>query len=148
MMTPQELESLLFREIPLASQMGVQDFLISEHEVSLLLPLEPNRNHKLSMFGGSLYSASALACYGLFLAGLKEHGYSGNNIVIAEGHIRYFKPVTKNTRVSAKWNSEAEKRRFFQTLITKKKARVIMVARTEEAGQLCTEFSSSFATWL
>ncbi len=128
--------------------MGVRDFKVSQDEVSLLLPLEPNRNHKGTLFGGSLYSAGALACYGLFLSSLAERGIQNNNIVIAEGNIRYLKPVTRDIEIKAGWESAEAKDRFFQVLLSKKKARVIMVATGFENEELCFEFKSSFATWL
>lgn len=147
-MNAKQLEELLHREIPISRQMGVRDLDVKNESVSLLLPITPNRNHKSTLFGGSLYSASALACYGLFLAGLAERGLPGNNIVIAEGNIKYLKPVTGDIRIRAVWNTSEEKERFFQTLLNKKKARVVMNARSEEGGQICTEFASSFATWI
>lgn len=128
--------------------MGVHDFQVSSNEVSLVLPLKPNINHKSTLFGGSLYSASALACYGLFLTGLRENGIGTNNIVIAEGHIKYTRPVNTDAKVVASWNSRDEKERFFRALLAKKKARVMMTAKSYVNSQICTDFNSLFAAWI
>ena len=147
-MNAQDLAALLQKEIPLSQHMGVRDFKVASDEVSLLLPLKPNINHKSTLFGGSLYSASALACYGLFLAGLRENGVDTNNIVIAEGNIKYTNPVTADAKVVATWSSAADKERFFKTLLAKKKARVMMTAKSYVNGQVCTDFNSLFAAWV
>jgi thioesterase domain-containing protein len=143
-MTETDLEKLLKNEIPISNQMGIQDFKIANHRLNLTLPLQPNRNHKMTMFGGSLYSASALACYGLFLSGLRGQSFQTNDIVISEGGMRYLAPVDADARIQAQWNSDEEMQKFFQTLKTKKKARVLMRAEVKIQDRLCAEFSGMF----
>jgi len=143
-----ELEKLLRKEIPLSQAMGVRDFNFLNNEMTLLLPLAPNVNHKGTLFGGSLYSASALSCYGLFLSGLRENGVNTNNIVISEGHMKYFKPVEADALVTARWNTLEEKDKFFHGLLAKKKARVTMTAMTSVNAITCAQFTSSFVAWL
>jgi len=103
--TSQDLEKLLKTTIPLSEHMGVHSFNLSAESLSLILPLYPNRNHKQTLFGGSLYSASALACYGLFLAGLRAAEISTDNIVISHGDMKYLAPVNDDALVVAKWSS-------------------------------------------
>lgn len=143
-MQASELGQLLKNKIPISKEMGIQNFKLSNEQFSFELPLGPNINHKGTLFGGSLYSAAALSCYGLFLAGLNEKSIRTNNIVIAEGGIKYLAPVSQNADVVATWSSEEEKLGFFRTLSLKHKARVLMKAQILVQAKVCAEFSGFF----
>jgi thioesterase domain-containing protein len=141
------LQNLLLNEIPLAASMGVRILALDDMTLDLALPLLPNRNHKNTLFGGSLYSASALACYGLFLNGLEDQGFRTKNIVIGDGDIKYFAPVTGDAVVRAEWPSAEEKSAFFDQLKHKGKARVRMKAGIEENGRPACEFTGRFVAF-
>jgi len=143
-MTVAELEKLLKADIPISKEIGIHDLQIQNNKLTLQVPLAPNFNHKKTMFGGSLYSAGALACYGLFLSGLRSQDVQTNDIVISEGSMRYMAPVRGDAMIQAQWESEAEMTRFFQNLKSKKKARVLMRAQVRVQNQICAEFSGHF----
>ena len=143
-MNEAQLENLLKTEIPISNEMGIHDLKIVDRKLSLKLPLQPNRNHKMTMFGGSLYSASALACYGLFLSGLRQQSLHTNDIVISEGGMKYMAPVDSDAAIFAQWNSDEDEAKFFQALKNKKKARVLMKAQIKIGDRLCAEFSGHF----
>ncbi len=143
-MTDNDLLKILTSGIPISEKMGIRDLKISGHELSLTLPIAPNANHKQTMFGGSLYSSCALACYGLFLSGLRQRSIKTNDIVISEGTMRYVAPVDEDATVKALWNSAEEMDRFFQTLQAKKRARVLMRAQVLTTGKVAAEFSGFF----
>lgn len=147
-MLPNELQNLLKTEIPIATHIAVHSFKLGDNELSLQLPLQPNVNHKGTLFGGSLYSACALACYGLFLSGLQMGAIHTNNIVIGEGQIRYMVPVDEDATVKASWNSDEEREQFFGTLHSKRRARVLMRAQVLVKDTVCAEFSGSFVAQL
>jgi thioesterase domain-containing protein len=147
-MIAQDLEQILKRGIPIAAEMGIRDLHIQDHKLTLKLPLSPNINHKQTMFGGSLYAAGALACYGLFLAGLREQSILTNDIVISEGDMKYIAPVNEDAMIQAQWSSEAEMKKFFKSLQSKSKARVLMRAQVLLRGQVCAEFSGHFVAQL
>jgi len=66
---------------------------VGNHELRLQVPLQPNINHKSSMFGGSLYCAAVLAGWGWLHLRLREAGIEDGHIVIHEGKIEYPLPV-------------------------------------------------------
>jgi thioesterase domain-containing protein len=107
-------------------------------------PLSANINHKGTVFGGSLYSVSALSCYGLFLFGLRQHGIPTDNIVIAHGEMDYIKPVTKDFDVIAGWLEPNLSQEFFSTLLKKGKARASLVAKVYVDSVACAEFNAEF----
>jgi thioesterase domain-containing protein len=88
------LESVLHHDIPLTRDMGLKVLEWHEQQLSLHLPLEPNVNHKSTMFGGSLYCGAVLAGWGWLHLRLKEEGITDGHIVIQEGQISYPLPVT------------------------------------------------------
>jgi thioesterase domain-containing protein len=147
-MTNSELEKILKTGIPISHEMGIHDLQIKGHELSLKVPIAPNVNHKRTMFGGSLYSSCALACYGLFLSGLRNQSIPTNDIVISEGGMQYLAPVTGDAIVTAQWNSADEMSKFFQTLKNKRKARVLMRAQVRVNTEICAEFSGQFVALL
>jgi thioesterase domain-containing protein len=143
-----DIEALLKKDIPISAEMGVRDFQLDSEGLQFCLPLQPNVNHKGTLFGGSLYSAGALGCYALFLSGLREASLHTNNIVISEGHIQYNFPVEGDAQVIAHWSSLQDRSQFFQTLKSKKKARVQMKAEIWSAGKACALFTGSFVAFL
>jgi len=88
------LESVLHHDIPLTRDMGLKVLEWHEQQLSLHLPLDPNVNHKSTMFGGSLYCGAVLAGWGWLHLRLKEEGIEDGHIVIQEGQISYLLPVT------------------------------------------------------
>lgn len=88
------LESVLHHDIPLTRDMGLKVLDWHEQQLSLHLPLDPNVNHKSTMFGGSLYCGAVLAGWGWLHLRLKEEGITDGHIVIQEGQISYPLPVT------------------------------------------------------
>lgn len=143
-MQASELGKLLTSGIPISEEMGIRDFKLENNKFSFTMPLKNNVNHKGTLFGGSLYSSGALACYGLFLSGLREQGISTNDIVISRGEMTYVNPVTTDAVVFAQWNSQEEKDQFFKTLKSKGKARVVMTAQVQIGTQICAKFSGHF----
>jgi len=88
------LQAVLHHDIPLTRDMGLRVLDWREQQLSLQLPLDPNVNHKSTMFGGSLYCGAVLAGWGWLHLRLKEEGITDGHIVIHEGQIRYPLPVT------------------------------------------------------
>lgn len=149
-MTASELEKILLTEIPLSRAMGFRDLrlesssLPTTDSLQLTLPLVPNKNHKGTLFGGSLYAGATLACYGLFLMQLRERGFTSNDLVIAQGEIKYLAPVVEDALIQARWPSEQEKEKFFSTLKLKQKARIAMSAEISTQGKICAQFTGQF----
>lgn len=148
-MTTKELQDLFFKEIPVSEKMGVQVLTVTSNEIQIKVSLSENKNHKGTAFGGSQYSVCALACYGLFLSSIREFGHNTNNIVIANGSIKYLAPVTTDFIVTASWDSE-EKAHFFKVLAEKKKSKVNLVANILEVHNLEIKsvFNGEFVAFL
>lgn len=80
------------REIPLTGAMQLTLDHWDGRELSVAAPLAPNRNHKATAFGGSLYAAAVVACWGLLVLRLWDEGLDCE-IVIQHASASYFLPV-------------------------------------------------------
>jgi thioesterase domain-containing protein len=145
--TALELQKLFNKEIPITLAMGLTVVTASSSNVILNFKLADNRNHKGTAFGGSQYSACALACYGLFLVGIREKGFPTNNIVISDGEINYKAPVEDNFIATAIW-PEKSRSVFFDKLTKKKKSKISLTAEISSAGKICTTFKGDFVAIL
>ncbi len=137
-------DRFLKEKIPIAQTMAISIVDISPLELTMLLPLAPNRNHKGTLFGGSLYSGAALACYGLFLYGLSNNGFSTDDIVISKGDISYIKPVKSDALIIANWSDANTPNLFYRRLSKKGRARIPLSAKIMEGDSLCAIFHSQF----
>ncbi|MCB0369578.1 MAG: YiiD C-terminal domain-containing protein [Bdellovibrionales bacterium] len=146
-MLASDLEKLFYYEIPISEKMGVKILTADPNKVTIHVPLQANKNHKGTAFGGSQYSCCALACYGLFLIGVRELGYQTNNIVIANGNIKYKAPVKTDFLITANWNDDS-KNDFFKKLNLNKKAKVNIQALITSENLICSEFNGDFVAIL
>ncbi|MFI5338120.1 MAG: YiiD C-terminal domain-containing protein, partial [Opitutales bacterium] len=87
------LEAFLHEQIPLTRAMGLRVAESSPERLVLEAPLEPNRNHLGTAFGGSLHTLPTLACYGALWMVLFEAGIDGH-VVVKSSHADYRRPVT------------------------------------------------------
>lgn len=85
------LEALWEEGIPLATAMGVEIRRLDERVLEIAAPLEPNRNHMGSAFGGSLQSLATLAGWGVVLIAAGQPG--SHHVVIRDARMRFRVPV-------------------------------------------------------
>jgi thioesterase domain-containing protein len=143
-----ELETIFKNEIPISNALGIRVLSLTESQAILEMPLGPNVNHKGTLLGGSLYSACAFACYGIFLACLRGQKIETNDIVISKGEIQYKAPVNHDCRITAGFASTNERDVFFETLRLKNKSRLKMTAQIHVNQILCAEFTGQFVAIL
>ena len=86
------LEHAYHSLIPISAHMGITVAAYDGNSLTIKAPLENNINHQRSAFGGSLFSLSALAGWGIIQLKLAELGLTGNT-VIAGGEVGYAAPV-------------------------------------------------------
>jgi thioesterase domain-containing protein len=95
-----DLESKILADIPIAKAMAFAIESVSESKALIRMPLAPNVNHIGSFFGGSLFSACALASYTYILARLSQLSVPAV-VVIGDAQIRYLKPALNMVEVEA-----------------------------------------------
>src|SRR5690348_6074200 len=87
-MSPDELERYLHEHIPLSKAMQVSVRSINEAAVVLEAPLEPNINHRETVFGGSAASIATLAAWSLLHTRLRREGIA-TRLVIQRNTMEY-----------------------------------------------------------
>lgn len=137
-----ELEKLLHGEIPLSQAMGIRVAGYDGRCLRLAAPLAPNINHKLTAFGGSLYSLAVLCGWGLLHLKLTEAGLH-KHIVIQEGNIRYLRPVNQEL-VAECCVDEADLSRLLRVLIKHDRARLALDVAVHHQGLPAVEFSGRY----
>lgn len=136
------LERTLHSEIPLSQAMGIRVAGYDGRCLRLAAPLAPNINHKLTAFGGSLYSLAVLCGWGLLHLKLAEAGLH-KHIVIQEGSIRYLHPLNQEM-VAECCVDDSELGRFLRMLEKHDRARLSLAVAIGKEGQPAVEFSGRY----
>jgi thioesterase domain-containing protein len=140
------LEEVLHQDIPLTRDMGVKVISWQNHSLRLHLPLEPNINHKSTLFGGSLYCGAVLAGWGWLYLRLKEAGIDDGHIVIQEGQISYPLPVKTDGVAICDAPDDATWERFVKMYQRRGRARLSLATRifAEGSDESAVEFVGQY----
>ncbi|MCG7199843.1 thioesterase domain-containing protein [Marinobacter pelagius] len=114
-------------DIPLSRALGIQLHSWDGHALVLSAPLEPNRNHQGTGFGGSVYSAAVTAAWSLTELALWDLGLRGA-VVVQSGNIDYLEPVTGDFFVVCRLPGEEIPERFRKSLARHGKGRLDLTA--------------------
>lgn len=138
----QELQAALAHHIPLTLALGLEVAEASPKLVRLSFPLDPNRNHQHTAFGGSLYAAAVLAGWSLLWCVLNSEGADAE-VIIAASQERFVKPVgaafTSECRAP-----EAALAGALRTLRRRGMARAELESGILCGGEACVLFKGSY----
>lgn len=95
-----ELQSRIQRLIPMTSALGMRLTKFDGQTLTVAAPLDLNRNHQNTAFGGSLYSVGVMTVWCLLQLWLDQKGIPGT-IVIQTGAMDYTDPVTGDFEAQA-----------------------------------------------
>ncbi len=142
-MSSGELQQYLHSHIPLSKAMSVNVVSIDPDSVTLSAPLQPNINHRETVFGGSASALAILAAWSLVQTKLTAQG-TICRLVIQENTVRYDKPITGEFfAVSRLQNPEAWSK--FQAMLHRKgKARILVAADLMFQQQAAGSFTGQF----
>jgi thioesterase domain-containing protein len=135
-MTKSELERRIRTGIPLAAQMDFQVLELTGNSIRVSGGAAQNLNVHGTAFAGSLYAVCTLALWGLAHSRLPEAA----ELVIAEGNIRYRKPVVGEIVAECQIDTDAING-FLDNLQHKGKSRLQGVARVPAEAGNAAEFS-------
>lgn len=120
------LQQTLHQDIPLTRAMELTVTEWDGRRLCLELPLKPNINHQLSMFGGSLYSGAVLAGWGWLTLRLRAAELDDCHVVIQHAEVSYPRPVDGTARALCEGPSDEQWSRFEQTLCRRGRARLAL----------------------
>ena len=143
----QRLQALWSEHIPLARAMQVEIRRLDGAGLQLAAPLEPNRNHVGTAFGGSLQGLATLAGWGVTL--VTADGPGDIRVVIGACQMRFLAPVAGELIATAGWPDAATAAAFRARLAAQQRARLVVAVEIGAPGQgAAARFSGEFAARL
>ncbi|UTA47083.1 thioesterase domain-containing protein [Simiduia sp. 21SJ11W-1] len=130
--------------LPLTGFMGLRLASYDGHTLVLKAPLAPNINDKSTAFGGSLYNAAVMACWGFAYLKTQEAGIVCNQVV-AEGHIKYLAPVKGDITAICKTPGSDALAQFFEAFHSRGKASITLQASIACGGSEAVTFEGRYA---
>ena len=119
--------------IPLADAMNFSIQKLDQHSIQVAAPLDNNVNVHGSGFAGSLYSAAALAAWGLTTHIIELAGLDAD-VVMAKAEIRYKSPVYADILCSCHCESETCEV-FLKHLINRGRGRLSLLVDVGESSE-------------
>lgn len=138
------LQDYLHEHIPLTRSMGVAVTEAGADEIVLRAPLEPNINHRDTVFGGSASALAILAGWALVHVRLGGSGRSARRIVIQRNRMEYLLPVEGAFRARCAAPDPERWDRFVRTLERKGIGRVSLEATVETGGKAVGRFEGDY----
>jgi thioesterase domain-containing protein len=143
MHTLKTIQEYLHEHIPLSKAMGVQVRAADLSGVTLSAPLEPNINHRETVFGGSASSLAILAAWSVVHFGLQREGLTCR-VVIQKNTMSYEKPIDGVFTARCDAPSAETWQRFVTMLKRKKIARIEVVSVLEYDGEIAGKLEGVF----
>ncbi|QSX79074.1 YiiD C-terminal domain-containing protein [Agrilutibacter solisilvae] len=114
------------------------------HRLQLHAPLPVHVNDKGCAFGGSLASMMTLASWGVVSLLVERAGLAAD-IYVADSQVRYLAPLFADLDVAAEPAADASVEEFVQTLRTRGRARLGLVARAAlPEGGVAADFTARY----
>ncbi|MGA8709551.1 MAG: YiiD C-terminal domain-containing protein [Steroidobacteraceae bacterium] len=141
------LELYLHQAIPLSRAMRVRVIAISDERAVLSAPLEPNINHRGTVFGGSAGTLATLAAWSLLHSRLQRR-LPASSLVLQSSSIDYLRPMCSDFRAQAELAPGADWELFQRTLERRGRARIAAIAQLWAVEQAAARFSGEFVALL
>jgi thioesterase domain-containing protein len=141
------LEEYLHTEIPLSAAMQLSVRSVSADSVVLSAPLEPNINHKSTVFGGSASAVAILAAWSLLHLRLTAEGHDCQ-LVIQSNHMSYDRPISGAFSAISSFPAPSAWPAFLRMLVRKKRARIELRSVVTCEDAVVGRFTGSFVAFL
>lgn len=119
-----DLQDYLHQHIPLSASIGVTVAQLAQHSLTLTAPLEPNINHRETVFGGSACAVAILSAWSLIHIQMKKNPQITPRIVIQKNSIHYLKPIVSNFQATCSLPEVEVWNRFIKGVERKGRGRV------------------------
>lgn len=140
---PGAVEAYLHEHIPISRAMGIVVAEASTERVALGAPLEPNVNHRSTVFGGSCASVAILAAWTLVHLRVRETGLVAR-VVIQRGATDYRLPIEGAFVATCDSPGEPAWDRFVRALRRRGQARIELDATVTSDGVVVATFSGAY----
>lgn len=141
------LERYLHEQIPLSAAMQISVRSVTDSSVTLSAPLEPNINHKSTVFGGSASAVAILAAWSLLHVRLLNEGLP-SEIVIQSSQMDYERPIAGPFTAISEMPDIALWPGFLNMLRRRKRARIDVNATLIHDGVVAGRLKGRFVAFL
>ena len=142
-MSPVELESYLHQHIPLSEAMAVSVTEASLEAVVVTAPLEPNINHRATVFGGSASAVGILAAWSLLHLRVRDASLNAQ-LVIQRNSMEYDRPINGAFTARAELAAPERWELFRKTLERRGRSRISVNSVLEFEGEVAGRLSGDF----
>lgn len=129
------LQDFLSRHLPLTAAMGVKVECACADCVDLRVPLQPNLNHELTAFGGSISTVGILAGWGWLWTQLHTRDPMPR-LIIGHSTTRYIRPIDTDFEARCSHPGGAAFEQFEQTFAASGKARLALRSEVTVSGKI------------
>ncbi len=143
----QELQEVLFHEIPLTQHIGLRVVSYEEGRLVLHAPLAANINHKQTAFAGSLNALVTLAGWGQVWLLLKELDLVGE-IVIQDSSSNYLHPVNSDLAAICCKPEPAQISKLASALKKRGRARIELSAEIYDNDAVAVTFTGRYVIFI
>jgi thioesterase domain-containing protein len=138
------LQQYLHERIPLSRAMGVSAVSATPREVVLQAPLEPNINHRETVFGGSAAAVATLAAWSLLRVRLVADRREGR-IVVRRSTMEFERPIAAAFTATSRPIDPQGWERLLAALERGRMARIEVGATLACRGEQVGVFTGEFA---
>lgn len=136
----QELQQCWVEQIPISEKLGIRIAQFTGYRFEVTALLNANLNPYDTMFAGSVFSMAALSGWGMVWLLMKERHLTAS-IVLAEGNIRYQKPIDTKPRALVSLDSLSGD---LDRLETGRRARVKLEVEIYSGDEFAGVFSGTY----
>lgn len=142
-MSAADVEAYLHEHIPISRAMGIEVVEATLLRVALRAPLEPNINHRSTVFGGSCASVAILAAWTLVHLRVVAAGIPAR-VVIQRGTTDYRLPILGAFVATCDAPGDEVWARFIRALGRRGQSRIELEAGVTGDGRLVATFAGSY----
>jgi thioesterase domain-containing protein len=145
MPTPHEaLTNIWADRMPITTALGIVVAELDDRHLTLAMPLSPNRNHKGTVFAGSLSALATLTGWSAVWLRLRSGGEEAH-IVIQDAQIHYLAPTRSDVTASTDLPDDTTWQRVLKSLGRRGRARLTLSAEMRDAsGAVVARFSGRY----
>jgi thioesterase domain-containing protein len=141
--TSADLQRTLHTELPISAHLGVRVLSAGPGSVELAAPLGANRNHKGTVFGGSLNAVATLAAWSWCWVFLELREIQAE-VVVQDSTISYHRPVTADFTARCAAPGRDDEERFLGALRRSGRGRVRLSVEIRDAAGVAVSFTGRF----
>ena len=138
-----DIECYLHENIPLSKSMHVSVRTINDSLVCLAAPLQPNINHRGTVFGGSVSALAMIAGWTLIHVRLLAVAHK-TQLVIRRNSLEYLAPLSGDFEAIATPSADCEWDEFLTALESQGKGYMNVTASVECNGESAAHFKGEY----